>query len=272
MVIETESRMQDRRYLLNIEQMLEENAGETLFQEALARIDGERRQKVLRIRNTKAQAASIGAGLLIQKALADYVGEQLQEKNKKTELTGESGQPGRIEQIKLEQFSVEELLSSMDCTVVEPEYRYGSSGKPYLSDYSFNFNLSHSGTYVFCGVSEQEIGVDIQKIQSGKKLNLAKRFFSAGECQALKECEDEETRDQIFFRMWTRKEAYGKLTGKGLTDAIGKNLWMEGTVERAALPSDLGENVFRCSQRERLVWEEYDEPAGYRIAVCMHRN
>lgn len=292
--------MQDRRYLLDLRQMLDENSSEALLQEALHRVDGERRQKALRIKSAKARAASVGAGLLLQKTLADYAEGQMSvitEKSERTDLSEQTGQMGRsgqskqtgrmertreaeqtgrieqtsqLEQIRLECFSVEELLAVMDSAVVEPAYRYGGSGKPYLADYSFQFNLSHSDAYVFCGVSEQEIGVDIQRIQSGEKLHLAKRFFSAGECQILEDCEDEETRNQMFFRMWTRKEAYGKLTGKGLADALGKDLWTEGAVEGIVLPDASRENIFQCSYQKGLVWEEYDVPTGYRIAVCKH--
>lgn len=255
--------MRDRRYLLDLSQMLDGSGGEALLQEAFQRVDGERRQKALRLRNFKARAASVGAGLLLQRALADHAAGQLPEAAGQPER---AGQTERIGQIGLECFSVEELLSLSDGAAAEPVYRYGSGGKPYLAEHSFQFNLSHSGAYVLCGVSEQEIGVDIQRIQGGEKLHLAKRFFSPGECRALEDCEDEEARIQMFFRMWTRKEAYGKLTGEGLAGVIGKDLWTEGAAERIVLP-----DVFLRSCREELAWEEYDVPAGCRIAVCKYR-
>jgi len=228
--------MQEKRYLLNIEQMLEGNGRKAFFQEAFNRIDGERRQKALSVRNSKAQAASIGAGLLIQKALADYMGGQPAEQRTGQmtgRCTGQAGPEklweyvGQGAQPVLQCFSVEGLLKSMGPTVTETGYKYGQNGKPYLEGYPFQFNLSHSGTYVFCGVSEQEIGVDIQKIQGENELRLAKRFFSDVECQALEKCKEEDARRRMFFRMWVRKEAYGKLTGEGLVDAVGKNLWTD---------------------------------------------
>ena len=259
--------MQERRYLLNIEQMLEGSERDTLLRDAFDRIDGKRRQKALAIKNARAQAACIGAGLLIQKALSDHMKYRRMEAwTERQELSGDSG---AAENPILELFSVEELLSVLEPRVTEPCYRYGKNGKPYLTDSSFQFNLSHSGDFVFCGVSEQEIGVDIQKIQGDHELCLAKRFFADPECQALEACENEELRRRMFFRMWVRKEAYGKLTGAGIAGVVGKCLWRDVLV---------GEGPSACNPEKALwwendlIWEEYDVPDGYRMAVCRFRQ
>jgi len=248
--------MQERRYLLNIGQMLEGSGRDALCREAFDRIDRERRQKALLMKNVRAQAAGIGAGLLIQKALTDYM----------TECPEALGTECPTEP-KLQCFSAEELLSSLDRKVTEPCYRYGKNGKPYLTDYPLQFNLSHSGDYVFCGVSGQEIGVDIQKIQGDNGLRLAKRFFADPERRALEACGDEELRRRMFFRMWVRKEAYGKLTGEGIAGTVGKCLWRDIPAGEE-LSAGTGENGVR--QEDDLVWEEYDEPEGYRVAVCRY--
>lgn len=295
--------MQERRYLLNIGQMLEGSESTPLFRDAFDRVDGKRRQTALAIKNARAQAACIGAGLLIQKALADHMAECLTElpaalgtgcltesladlqteyqteartgletgyrTEARTEQQEQSGDFGVAEKPILERFSVEDLLTILEPRVAEPCYRYGKNGKPYLTDYSFQFNLSHSGDFVFCGVSEQEIGVDIQKIQGDRELRLAKRFFADPECQALEACENEELRLRMFFRMWVRKEAYGKLTGEGIAGAVGKCLWKD-------VPA--GEELSACSPgkglwwENDLIWEEYDVPDDYRIAVCRYRQ
>ena len=52
-----------------------------------------------------------------------------------------------------------------------------SYGKPYLSDYpEFHFNVSHSCKYLVVLVSNQPVGVDIEKIDN-PNLNIAHRFF-----------------------------------------------------------------------------------------------
>ena len=52
----------------------------------------------------------------------------------------------------------------------------GEFGKPYISGDNIHYNISHSGDYVVCAVSNHEIGVDIQKV-TGDHMKLAKRFF-----------------------------------------------------------------------------------------------
>lgn len=257
--------MQERRYLLNIGQMLEGSGRDILFREAFDRIDRERRRKALSLKNVRAQAAGIGAGLLIQKALADDMADQSTGQPERQKPSGDS--EAELMPI-LERFSLEELLSVLDRKVTEPCYRYGEGGKPYLTNVSFLFNLSHSGDYVFCGVSEQEIGVDIQKIQGDRVLCLAKRFFAAPECQALEACGEEEMR-RMFFRMWVRKEAYGKLTGKGIAGAVGKCLWGDVPEEEEGSACNPGKGIW-CEND--LIWEEYDVPDGYRMAVCRFRQ
>ena len=234
--------MQDKRYLLDLQQLFTGEDREALFQEALNKVDAERRHKALRMKKVKVQAASLGAGLLLQKALADSV-----EESNREDL------PDRAKEIsKIQRLSVKELLALIERPLIEPEYGYGRNGKPYFKDYPIQFNLSHSGEYVLCGVSDQEIGVDIQEIRNANKVSLAKRFFSEGECMALERCESDKERSQMFFRMWTRKEAYGKLTGEGIVGTVKKNLWADD------------------SEEEKLIWEEYDIPSGYRIAVCKY--
>ena len=252
--------------MLNIGQMLEGSGRDTLFREAFDRIDRERRRKALSLKNVRAQAAGIGAGLLIQKALADDMADQSIGQPERQKPSGDS--EAELMPI-LECFSLEELLSVLDRKVAEPCYRYGESGKPYLTNVSFLFNLSHSGDYVFCGVSEQEIGVDIQKIQEKCSLRLAKRFFAAPECQALEACGEEEMRRRMFFRMWVRKEAYGKLTGKGIAGTVGKCLWGDVPEEEGGFVCNPEKGIW-CEND--LIWEEYDVPDGYRMAVCRFRQ
>ncbi|MCM1541833.1 MAG: 4'-phosphopantetheinyl transferase superfamily protein [Blautia sp.] len=283
-----ENGMLEKRYLLNIGRMLE-SGGDVLFREAFDRMDRERRQKVLSLKNIRARAACTGAGLLIQKALKDYrvycrteCGSELGAGCLEELWIGSRAEPRiepwaepdagwagtRIEPWaeppELERFSVEELLLILGRDVAENRYRYGNNGKPYLLDVPLQFNISHSGDYVFCGVSEREIGVDIQKIQGDRALRLARRFFADPERRALEACGDGELRQKMFFRMWVRKEAYGKLTGEGIAGVMGKCFWEDVSAgEEAACAEEKG-----LGHEDGLVWEEYDEPEGYRMAVC----
>nr|WP_304976318.1 4'-phosphopantetheinyl transferase superfamily protein [uncultured Acetatifactor sp.] len=125
----------------------------------------------------------------------------------------------------------------------------------------FYFNLSHSGDYVLCAVSSAEIGTDIQQ-HCGKNVErLARRFFTEREAAALEQAGDE---GKAVYRLWARKEAYGKLTGKGIAAALEVDFLPGGTVS----------SPYGCSSGEvggkRLLWEEYDSIAGYSIALCRY--
>ena len=96
---------------------------------------------------------------------------------------------------------------------------YEKSGKPYLREYpDIHFNLSHSGAYVCCGLSDSPVGVDIQKITDVKK-GLAGRFFTEDDNRRLNACSGEE-RKALFFRMWSIKESFIKLTGRGMAQGL----------------------------------------------------
>lgn len=81
------------------------------------------------------------------------------------------------------------------------------------------YNLSHSGDYVMCAVEldgkKEQVGCDIE--QSGRlRLDLAERFFSRDEYDAILMRETEEERRESFFRYWVLKESFIKATGRGM--------------------------------------------------------
>lgn len=92
-------------------------------------------------------------------------------------------------------------------------------GKPYYTDLKqWHFNISHSAEWVVMAFSDEELGIDIEKI---KPINyhLAKRFFSGEENVRLNEFE-EPRKLHYFFDLWTLKESYLKYLGKGLTKSL----------------------------------------------------
>jgi 4'-phosphopantetheinyl transferase len=99
---------------------------------------------------------------------------------------------------------------------------YGSRGKPALSPGSsqeaIGFNLSHSGNTVLYAVTRgREVGVDLELIRPQLSAErLAERFFSPREVDALRSL-PADLRRHAFFLAWTRKEAYIKARGEGLS-------------------------------------------------------
>lgn len=95
-------------------------------------------------------------------------------------------------------------------------YVFNVHGKPYLRPYKdVFFNFSHSGTKVVCVISDDEVGIDIQKIQSVKE-NFLKKYFTENERHLIK-INDGNVDSDSFTRLWTYKESYIKYKGLGLS-------------------------------------------------------
>lgn len=99
------------------------------------------------------------------------------------------------------------------------DFKYGAFGKPsYVQRTFLKFNVSHSGTYIVLAFTrESEIGVDVELIKKNfDVLDIAQNFFSNDEIKSLETFKKPE-RVEAFFRCWTRKEAFIKAKGSGLS-------------------------------------------------------
>lgn len=208
-------------YLLKLEEAELVGGFAGFLKRAEQRVDAVRYEKALKIREPKDRAASLGAGLLLQKLARDC--------RDGIHIEG------------LRKCSPEELLEE-----AEPpfplHYRFGAHGKPEIGELPLNFSLSHSGSYVVSAVSERMIGADIQQFRDTDSIKLARRFFTENEYKELKKCGESE-RQQLFFELWTRKEAYGKLTGEGVFPALKREAY-------------------------EVCWADFPAPEGYALAVC----
>lgn len=93
-------------------------------------------------------------------------------------------------------------------------------GKPKLRDIpSLYFNISHSGKWIIVVVADVEVGIDIEKIRP-PQYRIAERYFSSHEVETLNSL-SENKKVEYFFDLWTLKESYLKLIGKGLTKSLG---------------------------------------------------
>ena len=96
---------------------------------------------------------------------------------------------------------------------------YGSKGKPRLAEPGLaTFNVSHSGGMALFGFATgREIGVDVEGIRPlADMLDIAQRFFCPAETAELMSLPANQ-RERAFFHCWTRKEAYIKALGEGLS-------------------------------------------------------
>jgi 4'-phosphopantetheinyl transferase len=100
----------------------------------------------------------------------------------------------------------------------EINFRYTAHGKPYLDhNTDLFFNASDSQNLAIYALTlNREIGVDVEYMKKIDYLGIAERFFSPNEFQVLKNL-PEDQKKQAFFNCWTRKEAFIKAIGEGLS-------------------------------------------------------
>lgn len=150
------------------------------------------------------------------------------------------------------------LMRAMDeFGISGSEPSYGPNGKPSFPGSGFSYNLSHSGTKVICSVSESDVGCDVEQV-TDIDLEIARRYFFNTEYRDISACPDPVTRNEMFFRFWTLKESFMKVTGRGFS-----------------LPLDefcihIGDEVIvdqRVDARSYF-FREFDLHDGYRYACC----
>ena len=142
-------------------------------------------------------------------------------------------------------------------------FQQSEKGKPYLQDNPYFFNISHSGDWVtaaFCG--DSEVGIDVERI---KKVNfeIAERFYSEKEKKKLFSLRGKK-KLEYFFDLWTMKESYLKLLGKGLTKPLS-SFTISGDNGRFHLSNDI-DNI------QEVYFRQFDIDKGYKLSVCSFKD
>ncbi|MBQ7954289.1 MAG: 4'-phosphopantetheinyl transferase superfamily protein [Lachnospiraceae bacterium] len=228
-----------------------------LYEQACLKLDSQRLQKVKQAKRTEDKILRMGAGLLLQYAMK----KQLEDTAKESPVFAYNA-----ESLCCKQVSLEEVLSAVR-EPLEFAFRYGSHGKPYFEQYpELFFSLSHSGEYVLCAISDREIGADIQKIPETdlkrvkRENTIIEKFFSDGEkawCQG-----GEAQHRERFYKIWAAKEAYMKLTGKGLAQGFDS---FEVDLEKAKVKEQ------ERAEKKCVVYE-VKAPKEYAIAISMREE
>jgi 4'-phosphopantetheinyl transferase len=146
-------------------------------------------------------------------------------------------------------------------------FAYGEYGKPALpAEHTLRFNLSHSNEVALLAVAlDAELGVDVEHIRADfASEDIARRFFSRAEVNAFNALPPEE-RVAAFFRCWTRKEAYIKAIGKGLSQALDEF--------DVTLASGIAPALLRAKEDDATRWwmGDIDVGEGYAAALAVER-
>lgn len=197
---------------------------EVLFREKLKGLSPYRQQKTAILRHERDKNRSLGAGLLLDHALAVY---GLQERS--------------------------------------VEYEIGEWGKPALKYHpEIFFSLSHSGDYAICTIGDAPVGNDIEYVKDGR-LKVADRFFAEEELAWLYEVETTGERTQRMFRLWTMKESFLKVTGRGMSLSLKDFVvHMDEASGRVRVRHSVDAKYYYM--------REYREIDGYCTAVCAQES
>ncbi len=148
---------------------------------------------------------------------------------------------------------------------------YGHHGRPALTasqGHGINFNLSHSGEHAYFALSRDgDVGIDIERIRPYSptyRLRLAKRFFSEMECSAIKGL-SASTVEQAFFACWTRKEAYIKAHGRGLSLPLSR---FSVSVDPSSAAQLLSTPWRPSDYKLTRLWD-LPAPRGYRATIAL---
>jgi 4'-phosphopantetheinyl transferase len=110
------------------------------------------------------------------------------------------------------------LALYLHCEPDQLSFSVNAYGKPSLDQGSLEFNLSHSGDFALLAITqERKIGVDVERMRTGISADIiGGHYFSKAEMAELQAMPLEQ-RETAFFLCWTRKEAYIKAQGQGLS-------------------------------------------------------
>ena len=99
-----------------------------------------------------------------------------------------------------------------------PVLSFGPCGKPFLRDYpDIHFNLSHCSCAALCAVGDTPVGCDVETVEESLDMDLCNHCCSPQEKEYILSSARPEL---AFCTLWTRKEAFLKWTGEGLTDHL----------------------------------------------------
>ena len=147
---------------------------------------------------------------------------------------------------------------------------YSAHGKPSVAGEfgadAIRFNMSHShGIALYAVAHGREVGIDIERVRFDVEVaEIAERFFSRREVEMLRTLSTEDQR-QAFFRCWTRKEAYIKARGEGLSLPLDKFDVSLSPGEPAALLSTQPDP----SEAARWSLQELTHAPGYVAALAV---
>jgi 4'-phosphopantetheinyl transferase len=154
----------------------------------------------------------------------------------------------------------------LNCDPAKVSLVYGLKGKPAVEPPSIlQFNMTHSGDLAMIALTvRREVGLDVERIRPLSDMEqIANHFFCPEEASEVMSVPQTD-RERAFFLCWTRKEAYIKATGEGLSAPLAS---FRVTVHPDVPPRFL---YVQHNETEAKSWTLHDlqVAAGYAAALA----
>ena len=139
-------------------------------------------------------------------------------------------------------------------------FHYTQYKKPFVND-PIQFNISHTNTDIVIAIAKHDVGIDIETIKEQKQaLNIAKRFFCPEEYATLSGLKPSQVAN-VFYHIWTQKEAIVKALGKGLFHDI-KNIQVSTQIPPQIIS-------FKDPQLDIKNWSLFRVPINQKKTLCV---
>ena len=136
-------------------------------------------------------------------------------------------------------------------------------GRPSFLNCPVDYNLSHSGKIAMCCLCDfSKVGCDIEIIQNAS-YRIAGHFYAVEENSLLNSLSNETERNEMFYRIWTLRESYGKCIGRGLN------------IPRGEYHIDFLDNspqLIDCKTNSSFKLYEIFSVPGYSASICIEGN
>lgn len=162
-------------------------------------------------------------------------------------LKGEAAYPILIEGAKI---CMDDMGISFDAENEESFFiERDENGKPYFVNLPIEFSISHTEGMWMCIMSDKPCGIDVQVHKKIDAEKIAERFYKPNEVEFVRVFQE-----AGFFQIWTRREAYGKMTGNGL--------WGD-------TPELVDDNISLVNKIEDYYLVDLDMGDGMSCALCV---
>ena len=102
---------------------------------------------------------------------------------------------------------------------IRDELVHGEDGHPLFASSDVKISISHSEDYWVCVLSDEDAGIDIEKIKNRNWEKIAKRYFTETEKETVRK-----SGVDGFYRVWTAKEACAKKNHFGVVNILNKDV------------------------------------------------